>query len=225
MLYRPLPALPEVPRGRPLVERSANGADALRRASTAGPPGEGGGSDAHKEPTSGSRSVLSLVALVGAAFVAALLIKFFLFETFVIPTGSMTPTLGIGDRVLVNKLSYDLHDVNRGDLVVFERPPAARRPGDDSDLIKRVIGLPGETIEARGGVVFVDGEDLPERYLPASVTTPDFPRYELGEYEVFVMGDNRQASRDSRVFGPVEEKYLIGRAFLRLWPLSEIGLL
>ena len=114
-----------------------------------------------------SRVLIEWTAVLGGALLVALIVKVFLFQAFVIPSESMVPTLEVGDRVLVNKLSYHLHDIHRGDVVVFERPPAAATPGDDSDLIKRVIGLPGDTVEGSGGVVFVNRQPLDERYLPA----------------------------------------------------------
>src|SRR5262245_63207997 len=100
----------------------------------------------------------------------------------------MVPTLEKGDRVLVNKLSYKLHDVHRGDVVVFERPPNAPDDGI-KDLIKRVIGLPGETIEARGGVVYVDGRRLEEPYVDDGDPTIDLDRQTVPEGKLFVMGD------------------------------------
>lgn len=172
-----------------------------------------------------SRVLIEWTAVLGGALLVALVVKVFLFQAFVIPSESMVPTLEVGDRVLVNKLSYRLHDVHRGDVVVFERPPAAATPGDDSDLIKRVIGLPGDTVEGSGGVVFVNGQPLDERYLPASAVTLDFARVDVGENEIFVMGDNRQNSRDSRFFGPVPTDLIVGRAFARVWPLGALSFL
>jgi signal peptidase I len=154
----------------------------------------------------------------------ALLIKVLLFQAFMIPSESMTPTLKVGDRVLVNKLSYRLHDIHRGDVIVFARPPAAKSAGDDSDLIKRVIGLPGNTVEGSGGVVVVNDKALDEPYLPPGVVTGDFPRTTVGPGQIFVMGDNRSNSRDSRFFGPVPENLVVGRAFVKVWPLSGVKL-
>ena len=112
------------------------------------------------------------MGLVVLALVIALLIKTFLFQAFYIPSESMTPTLKIHDRVLVNKLSYKLHPVHRGDIVVFKAPPHAD-PGID-DLVKRVVGLPGETVAGHGGHVYINGKQLPEKYLPDGVTTSAF---------------------------------------------------
>lgn len=184
------------------------------------------------------RVFLEWVVLVVVALAIAFLIKSFLFQAFFIPSESMTPTLQVGDRVLVNKLSYDLHDVNRGDIIVFEAPAAARSDGIE-DLVKRVVGLPGDTItgDASGGVL-VNGRRLDEPYLPRGTQsrfddvppgcgTPagGAPGCVVPEDHLFMMGDNREASKDSRVFGPVSEDTIIGRVFVRIWPLSDVGLL
>jgi signal peptidase I len=171
--------------------------------------------------TTGSAVV---VAAVVGALAVALVVKTFFVQAFFIPSLSMYPTLDEGDRVLVNKLSYKLHDVHRGDLVVFERPPG-QPESEIKDLIKRVIGLPGETIEAREGVIFIDGRQLDEPYLIDGVTTANLPRQEIPDGRVFVMGDNRGDSADSRVFGPIDEDTIVGRAFVKVWPLPELSLL
>jgi signal peptidase I len=130
--------------------------------------------------------------------------------------------------VLVDKLTPRFDDYSRGDIVVFEPPEAWRQGGPSTPFIKRVIGLPGETIEIRGGSVFVNGTKLEEDYIydlqptlasdePASWTVPDG--------QLFVMGDHRAASADSRVFGPVDRGSVIGRAWLRYWPVAELGIL
>jgi signal peptidase I len=170
------------------------------------------------------RSVLEWVAVVGGALVIALVIKTFLLQAFYIPSSSMESTLNIGDRVLVNKLSYRLHDVNRGDIVVFERPPG--EPASDiHDLIKRVVALEGETVSLdENGRVLIDGEVLDEPYLAEGTTTNRLAEpVVVPEGHVFVMGDNRNDSRDSRFFGPIEEDSIVGRAFFRVWPLGDIG--
>lgn len=170
------------------------------------------------------RSLLEWVAVIGGALVVALVIRTFLFQAFYIPSESMVPTLQEADRVLVNKLSYDLHGVNRGDIVVFARPPTEPDTGVP-DLIKRVVATGGETVEGRDGRVWIDGQPLVEPYLPDGVTTAAFDPVAVPEDHVFVMGDNRGNSRDSRVFGPVSEDLIVGRAFVRVWPVSRLGLL
>ena len=170
------------------------------------------------------RSAVEWVVVIVGALVVALVIKTFLLQAFYIPSGSMLPTLQVSDRVLVNKLSYKMHDVNRGDLVVFERPPGEH--GDDiKDLIKRVIALPGETIELRDGRIVIDGRLLEEPYLPDGTVTANLETTTVPEGSVFVMGDNRSDSRDSRFFGAIDEDLIVGRAFVRVWPLSALDLL
>jgi signal peptidase I len=163
-------------------------------------------------------------AILVVAVLAAVLIRTFVVQPFYIPSGSMEPTLNVGDRVLVNKLSYDLHAVHRGDIVVFKKPPNDTSPGV-KDLIKRVIGLPGENISGRSGHVYIDGHELAEPWLPKGVTTAPFPTTVIPPGEYFMMGDNRGDSADSRIIGPVPKSLFIGRAFLRVWPLSRIGTL
>src|SRR5262249_19890721 len=155
--------------------------------------------------------------LIAVAIVVALVIKTFLFQAFYIPSESMVPTLKVGDRVLVNKLSYDLHDVHRGDVIVFKAPPEAQT-GDIKDLVKRVIGLPGETISANAdGHVEINGKQIEEPYLPRGTLTTNLPPTPIPAGRLFVMGDNRAASKDARVFGPIAESAIIGRVFLRIW--------
>jgi signal peptidase I len=170
------------------------------------------------------KSTIEWVAIIGGAFLAALLIKTFLLQAFFIPSASMERTLLKGDRVLVNKLSYDLHDVHRGDIVVFERPPG-EEDQQIHDLIKRVIGLPGDTIEARDGHLYIDDKLLDEPYLKTGTVTDRLPRQTVPEGQVFVMGDNRGDSKDSRFFGPIDQSLIVGRAFIRVWPPSRIKLL
>ena len=170
------------------------------------------------------RATIEWIILIGAALVIALLIKTFLFQAFYIPSESMVPTLKVGDRVLVNKLSYELGDVSRGDIVVFKAPPEARSDGID-DLVKRVIGLPGDTVEARDGKMYVNGRLLHEPYLPDGTQTTNLEATKVPAGHLFMMGDNRAASRDSRFFGPIKESAVIGRVFVRIWPPGSVGLL
>jgi signal peptidase I len=198
----------------------------------AAPPGKG---------KRAQRLVIEWVVLIAAALLIAFLIKTFLFQAFYIPSESMKPTLNVGDRVLVNKQSYNFHDVNRGDIVVFEAPPKARS-SDIEDLVKRVVGLPGDTVELRDGDVYIDGRHLKEPYLDASNThqtepqgqkVPDgcdpppsgLPGCVVPADHLFVMGDNRIASKDGRVFGPIKESAVIGRVFLRIWPINDLSFL
>jgi signal peptidase I len=182
------------------------------------------------EPTRQKATWLSALEwgiLIISALAIALLIKTFLFQAFYIPSESMVPTLEKNDRVLVNKLSYQMHDVHRGDIVVFKAPPGV--DPDVKDLVKRVIGLPGETIEARrDGRVYIDGEPLDEKWLPAGVRTePGFEPTVVPPDSYYVLGDNRQNSKDSRYFPDhfINKKDIVGRVFLRIWPLNRIDIL
>lgn len=190
------------------------------------------------EPAAAWRVALEWAGFVVFAVLIAFVVKSWVFAVFYIPSGSMKPTLQVQDRIAVSKLSYRLHDVNRGDIVVFEAPDGTRT-AEIKDLVKRVIGLPGDVIEGRDGGVFINGEPLDEPWLPegARDQTSDFvceSSYEgapgcvdgaVPEGRYFVMGDNRAGSSDSRVFGPIGEDWIVGRAFLTLWPVTRIGFL
>lgn len=185
-----------------------------------------------------------LPGLLLTALVIAVVIKTFLIQPFWIPSESMVPTIEVDDRVMVNKLAFHWGDPERGDIVVFRDPaepdieesfPEAvirsvmeaigiRTRGRD-DLIKRVIGLPGETIVIEGNRVLVDGEPIAEPYIDTGVTMADEGPFVVGPEEVFVMGDNREFSFDSRRFGPIPLEDLIGRAFITIWPFSNFGTL
>ncbi|UCG40126.1 MAG: signal peptidase I [Acidimicrobiia bacterium] len=185
---------------------------------------------------------LELPLLVIVALVVAVLIKTFLVQAFWIPSGSMVPTLEIDDRVLVNKLEYRIQEPRRGDIVVFDSPyleesdePTSfrelaaltlaealgiRSGGVPDDFIKRVIAVPGETVEVVDNQVLIDGLPISEPYLPAGVQMPDFGPVTVAPNELFVMGDNRNSSSDSRVFGPIDQSEVVGRAFVLMWPFD-----
>lgn len=173
--------------------------------------------------SSGLRNVAEWVAIAGGALLVAFLIKTFLLQAFYIPSLSMAPTLKVNDRVLVNKLSYDVGEVNRGDLVVFESPP--NEGSQTKDLIKRVIGLPGETVESRDGQIYINGQVLDEPYLQPDITTGPMEKVTVPPNHLWMMGDNRANSRDSRFFGAIPEDLVIGRAFVRVWPVTALSLL
>ena len=199
------------------------------------------------------RTILEWLAVIGSALAVALLIKAFVLQAFWIPSESMETTVNRGDRILVNKVSYRLHEVRRGDLVVFNKIEGTA--GTD-DLIKRAIALPGETIEVRDdGRIWIWGpgegpEDallLDEPYLDPQNSLLSAPsasdpvgqdiwhegctnnrtpgRCTLDDSSFFMMGDNRNRSADSRFFGPVPEENVVGRAFVRIWPLGDLSTL
>jgi signal peptidase I len=175
------------------------------------------------------RSAVEWVVIIAAALVVAFIVKTFLIQAFYIPSASMEPTLDIRDRILVNKLSYRLHDIHRGDIVVFERPDCAVRDPAIKDLVKRVVGLPGDTVEGRNGGVLVNGHRLVEDYLPDGQSTSDFGPVEVPTGKLWMMGDNRENSSDSRVLcgGPtyIDQDAVVGRAFVRVFPVTRLGLL
>jgi len=164
--------------------------------------------------------------VVVGAVLAALLVKTFLFQAFRIPSESMVPTLLVGDRVLVNKVSYKLHEVHRGDVVVFTRPEQLENPGgnEPEDLIKRVVAVGGDTVVARDGVLYVNNQPMTEPYVqPGAGTFRLDEAVTIPEGQVFVMGDNRENSQDSRYFGPISTDTIIGRAFVRMFPFNRFG--
>lgn len=179
-----------------------------------------------RSSVSGARWALEwLVVLVGAVAIA-LLIKAFAFQAFRIPSDSMVPTLIKEDRVLVSKQSYTFGEIDRGDVVVFHRPPHWQETGGAApkELIKRVIGLPGETIDAVDGKVRVDGKEIDEsEYLDKSVKTEIAEPIKVPKGEVLLLGDNRGDSTDGRFFGTVSTKIIVGRAVARIWPPERVG--
>jgi signal peptidase I len=156
----------------------------------------------------------------------------------------MLPQLQIDDRVVVSKLAYKAHDPRRGDIIVFDdpRPGAATDNGDEGllrkvgegigivqpstdEFIKRVIGLPGETVEGKNGHVYIDGRRLIEPYLKDSVVTSDFDKQTVKPGHLWVMGDNRTGSADSRAFGQIKIDTIVGRALVKVWPVGHISFL
>jgi signal peptidase I len=162
----------------------------------------------------------AIVAVVAVGL--ALGVRAYVAQTFFIPSLSMKPTLLVGDRILVDKLSYRLHGVGRGDIVVFATPPREPAEPGINDLVKRVIGLPGEVISSAGGRVYINGKPLAEPYLVPGTVTTDITRQKVPPNEYFVMGDNRSDSQDSRYFGPISRSLIVGRVVMRIWPLTHI---
>ena len=195
------------------------------------------------------RTVAEIPVLLIVAAVIAFAVKTFLAQAYYIPSGSMLPQLQIDDRVVVSKLAYKMHDPHRGDIVVFDDP----RPGVDTtettdrkgfakllrkvgegvgivqpstdEFIKRVIGLPGDSVQGKDGHVFINDKELEEPYLPSGVTTSDFPEQTVEKGKLWVMGDNRSGSADSRVFGQIKISTIVGRAVVKVWPFSHISFL
>jgi signal peptidase I len=167
--------------------------------------------------------IVEWVIVVVVAIASALMVRAYVVQQFAVEGESMLSTLQDGDRVLVNRLSYRLHDPRRGDVVVLKRFDALSA---ERDLIKRVVGLPGETIEFRACTVYVNGAPLTEPYIDPLVQArdgcgSDQPPLTVPDSSVFVLGDHRGKSSDSRAFGPVADGMLIGRAFVIIWPVGD----
>lgn len=181
----------------------------------------------NEEVGSGARAFVDWIVVVAVALTVAFLVRGFLLAHFVVDGSSMDSTLATGDRVFVNKLSYRLHDPNRGDVIVLHQISGAA----ERDLIKRVIALPGETIEMTNCEVRItvvgdtQARVLEEPYLDRDVISStcggDFEPVSVPADHVFVMGDNRSGSQDSRVLGPISHDDLVGRAFVVFWPRSD----
>lgn len=193
-------------------------------------PGEG-----HEAIDTGGRvdsfkAIRDWVVVLVVALLVALGIRTFALQQFYISGPSMETTLFQPNRVLVNKLSYRFGHISRGDVVVFDRVTSNGQTVQHDDLIKRVIGLPGETVTIKACTVFVDGKELVEKYLPTRDTSqtdpvarcrqPEMAAVTVPSGQVFVLGDNRPQSMDSRVFGPVDKKSVVGRAFVVIWPIN-----
>jgi signal peptidase I len=191
-----------------------------------------------------TRLLTELPLLILTALVLAIVVKGFLVQAFFIPSRSMEPTLDVGDRVVVNRLAYRLGSPDHGQVVVFLRPTEAKpapspgplswvrravaqgiggTPPGNEDLIKRVVGLPGDIVEGRGGKLWRNGRPVAEPYLPARTFTSDFGPVRVKSGHYCMMGDNREDSADSRYFGQVPRSALVGRAIAKVWPIPHLG--
>jgi signal peptidase I len=170
-----------------------------------------------------NRVLLDIAVVVLVGVLLTLLVRTFAFESFNIPSASMEPTLGVGDRIVVQKAFFNWHDVHEGEIVVFSHPPLDRCPGPaGDDLVKRVIALPGQTIYSSGNNIYVNGRLLAEPYLPKvdplgpPIASSQHP-YRVPQGEFFVLGDNRSDSCDSRYWGPVKGSSIVGKVVLDWW--------
>ena len=184
----------------------------------------------------GWRQIREWVVVIGTAMLIATVLRTFVVQQFYIAGPSMETTLFGDDRVLVNKLSYRFSDPTRGDVVVFDRVTGDGNTVQHDDLIKRIIGLAGEEVAIRSCDVFINGSKLDEPWLPAAMRdqtlaaadrcgTPEVPPVVVGEGQVFLIGDNRPMSFDSRMFGPVDVDLIVGRAVVVIWPPADMALL
>ena len=177
------------------------------------------------------RLLVEWVGVIGIALVIAIVVRMFLLQQFYISGPSMETTMFTNNRVLVNKLAYQIGDVKRGDVVVFDRATVNGNDVVHDDLIKRVIALGGETISIKSCIVYINGTILAEPYLPARDTemtdpqdrcsTVDIVDTVIPQGEFFLMGDNRPQSYDSRMFGPITREMIVGRAFVIIWPVAQ----
>ncbi len=158
--------------------------------------------------------VVETLQVIAPALVLALIVHLFLAQATIVYGQSMEPNLHPNQRLIVDKLSYRLHAPQRNDIVVVDLP------GMDEMLVKRIVALPGETVEVRGGTVYVNGAAIPEPY-DHDLTAYDMAPLTLGPLAYFVMGDNRGNSNDSRSFGPITRDEVVGRVWLRYWPIDQ----
>jgi signal peptidase I len=159
--------------------------------------------------------VIEIVVIVAAAFAIALLVQWLLIKPFTIHQISMEPTLMEGDRILINRLTYHFRDPKAGDVIVFDSPI-----NEDEDLVKRVVAVEGNTVAVHDGSLYVDGVAQDEPYLLEQDFRGEVPETTVPPGSVFVMGDNRNNSGDSRIFGPVAIGSIIGKAFVIYWPIG-----
>ncbi|HUY30945.1 MAG TPA: signal peptidase I [Acidimicrobiales bacterium] len=187
-------------------------------------PDPGTAAAPRRAPTRSSlrrRRTVEWLVVAACAVLVALALRGFVVQTFFVPSGSMLPTLQIGDRMLVDKLPWVVDSIQRGDIIVFHRTPADTST-NAGDLVKRVIGLPGETITSKGDTVYIDGRPLAEPWLPALVgqcaqPALDIPRTTIAAGHYFVLGDCRGNSEDSRYWGTVPQSYIVGKVFVVVW--------
>ncbi len=176
------------------------------------------------------KQLVEWIVVIAIALLVATVIRLFLLQQFYISGPSMETTMFTDNRVLVNKLAYQIGELDRGDVVVFDRATMNGTDVEHDDLIKRVIALGGEQIQIKQCVVYINGEELSEPYLPKRDTeladlssrcgTVDMESQTIEIGSVFLMGDNRPQSFDSRMFGAIKEEFVIGQAFVLIWPPS-----
>lgn len=192
------------------------------------PPGSGDNGDAanpqetEAEKSSWVTELWDWVKTIAIAFCIMVLLNMFVFNLSMVKGESMEPTLEASERLFINKLVYRFADPGRGDVIVLKDP--SNGPDKKEFLVKRIVGLPGDTVEVKGHILYVNGEAQEESYTDVPIEDPDFAPVTLEEGHYFVMGDNRhhRKSKDSREFGSVKESDIVGRAEFILWPLSKI---
>lgn len=165
--------------------------------------------------------IKDILEVIVPAIILFLVVRTFIFEVRIVPSGSMSPTIIENDRFIAGKVTLKFRAPRRGEILVFKPPASAQF---STDYVKRVIGLPGETWEMREGAVYINGERLEEPYLPKNVKIyGNFSPVKIPEDHYFMMGDNRNSSEDSRYWGFMPARNIRGRAVFRLWPLNRFG--
>jgi signal peptidase I len=167
---------------------------------------------------------LEWVCVIAVALALAICVRTYVIQTFYIPSGSMEPTLDIGDRILVFKLAYDFTNPAIGDVVVFKAPPS-EHCGDPgvTDLVKRIVGLPGDTISSKGNTIILNGKPLVQDWPHVTTLLTPITPQTIAPNHYFMMGDNHPASCDSRMWGTLPRSDIIGKVVLKIWPLSQFG--
>ena len=165
------------------------------------------------------REVLEWALLLLLAWVVSSLVRWYVIDTRIVPTGSMIPTIQLQDRLIVDKLFFKFNEFERGDIVVFQAPEKAN---ESDDLVKRIIGLPGEKIEIVDGLVYINDQELYEPYI---LESPNYmiEAFTIPEGYFYVLGDNSNISKDSHIWGVVAEENIFGRVLIRYWPLNSFG--
>jgi len=186
-------------------------------------PKKQAGRKTKKEEYSMKQFLKDLAEVIIPAIILFLIIHTFFLESRYVPSPSMVPTIEVQDRFLSNKTAYWFRQPRRFDIIIFKPPAAA---GAKEDFVKRVIGLPGEMIAVHGGVVYINGKPLKEPFItPDRAPVAEFNAYRIPDGYIFVMGDNRNNSQDSRFWGPAPLGNIKGKAWWRFWPINRMGLI
>lgn len=162
------------------------------------------------------REIWQWIVTIACTLLAVLIVRTYVFELIVVDGSSMSDTLYTGDRLFVTKFDYIIGEPMRGEVVI------CHYPGSDKNYVKRIVGLPGDTVEIAGGVTYLNGEAMDEHFI-AHAADREYGPVTLGADEYFVMGDNRSGSRDSRSVGPLTRSQLVGHVRYRIYPFGSMG--
>lgn len=176
----------------------------------------------HRRRARRARWALVNTAVLAVGLAVVLLLTRFAFQFFEVPSASMAPTLAVGDRIFVQKVGLDFAHLRAGDIVVFRRPPTDHVDTNIADVVKRIVAVGGQVVSSANGHLLVNGHVVSEPYLRPGVLTAGVRTQVVPAGEYFVMGDNREDSYDSRFFGPIKARWIVGRVVAQIWPLSKI---